>query len=227
VLQGDEEYVCVCACHHTGVIPGNLGFRNSAPRHPSRPPRPPHSGNSIWMQPALQRRLFLPLPPPSVYPVVLLRIHRDLSFTLRHSFFSKFLSDGPLQPLSFIVGACLCVHLARIISLGPAAFRNTYFGFNIIGMHVYYYCELFLLGYCYHLLIVDCLTPVSSRQPLNSWIMCSLAFLDDIMATRTCNNCRRIDVKQQTVMSDGNGNKGRGFFAVSKQAHHSHSWLNS
>jgi hypothetical protein len=47
--------------------------------------------------------------------------------------------------------------------------------------------------------------------------MNSLPFLNNIMATRTCNNCGRTDVKQQTVTSDENGNKGRGFFSVSNQ----------
>jgi len=32
---------------------------------------------------------------------------------------------------------------------------------------------------------------------------------DVLMATRTCNNCGHKDVKQQTVISDENGNKGR------------------
>ena len=32
--------------------------------------------------------------------------------------------------------------------------------------------------------------------------------------TRTCNDCGRKDVKQQIVISDENGNKGRAFFAV-------------
>ena len=133
---------------------GNLSFRNSAPHHPPRPPRPPrppHSGNSIWMWPALQHRLFLPLPSPSIYPVVL-RIHHDLSFTLRHFFSVNFFPTDlfnydcwclPSCLLAFVF-AYLRAHLARIISLGPAAFRNTYFGFNIIGMHIYYPRELFL-----------------------------------------------------------------------------------
>jgi hypothetical protein len=47
--------------------------------------------------------------------------------------------------------------------------------------------------------------------------MNSLPFLNNIMATRTCSNCGHMDVKQQTVTSDGNGNKGQGFFSVSNQ----------
>jgi len=51
---------------------------------------------------------------------------------------------------------------------------------------------------------------------------------EDIDVRKDIGHSNHIDMKQQTMMSDGNGNKGQGFFTVSKQPHHHfHSWLNS
>jgi hypothetical protein len=44
--------------------------------------------------------------------------------------------------------------------------------------------------------------------------MSSPTLHDNAMATRTFNNCGHTNVKQQTVISNENGNKGHGFFAV-------------